>query len=1467
MQSETELYLKTLASDKLEAFTGTIRPDGTYKDEIYKGSRKTAAQIASDYGRRFMVELIQNAYDALPGNTSSGRIKIVFAPEDEEQGVLYVCNSGQGFQPKNVQALCNMGLSSKPAGEAIGNKGLGFRSVTFISDEPRIFSASSPGKVARFDGFCFRFARDADFKELLESPRHAELAAKDLPPFHVPIPIKKISDRVINFGKDGYVTVVALPLRDANAALIVREEMEALRSHDVPLLLFLPKITKLEVQITNDDEGSFVRKRKARRILEADVGERKHCLLGVNLTGHGRFLICMTTIKHDEVLDVIDQSIQRNELHPDWRDWEGEGEVACAVRIDDGPVEPRLYTFLPMGEQAEAPIHGYVHGSFFPKADRASLNASIPLNALYLREGLRLTAWAVKALGDAQYEDDITGNLTFKERGSAIIDFMCWRAVGSIKGNAIQDYVEAMPKALNALDIDLDGNNFLPALGIDLTPGWSSLAKLKRWRADGSRALSTANLVKLAKLSIAPADLGEERLDRLENFAAELDGDYTLDIDESVLADAAEAIAVAWVERSADSTEWEEFYLELLEHFENQGWHLRDRRILLCQDGQLRKARALTSDTDDQDKPKGRRKIREHMSVFSPPRRLAKSLDDKDELAELLHIPDILQDGFAFLSDRLNWAKRLNSVIVMLEDQNLIYAYDASDIVSHLARLVKSDSRKGFRRAALTWVFRLYGASKHAGRPFSVANAGLYVPLIDGRWVRASEAFFSKSWPSESLGKNLVHLLDHSDAKSQDLEVIRKQLLSDAGTGFGNHESVGDWYDFLKELGVKRGLQARQEDSPNFRISGKELDVTELSQRFEMGRNTQAVWQSAVEQWGESQKYFDTLHRIDGHIWYMPGQEEFEGFLPDVKALYAGLLIDWMAQADDEVTQCVFYSDSFHNASRFRWPTPIGAFLKIVDWLPHAIREEQGRDIYFSRPAESWVPDYERTDRLPGYMPSLLRPVNDALRRNWIEITRLIEWTGARIFDRPDDLLAQVVEMGFTFHVGRIDRYYLQPFMNDYIKAWGRLVQRESTLEWPDVEKVHLVVRRSGGVEALEVPLRKIGNEVDEANQHDAETCTNRIYVHDIRGSLEAQLLESLGEAVFDIENPGRVNNLKTEFESHLDAKFEYVSDVHIDTFVDGEHLSSGIEEQSVYLVDRCRWLPMLVSLVMESLKGVAAQRLPADRSVIIDRLHAIRLHLGQQVGFVIDGRPVQLPEDSRGTLDINDNNGLLLIVETPLSLLDWNTLARVSPGICRLLGHDDLGAGLKLTMRMLEGLGEQLSGPKSSCARLEELAAELGLSTTHLDVVARIASGNLEFLLQRIRPVIHYHGGLDLLIRFDSLDSELEQLTDLSTALADIFDFDAGEVSKIVEACREALGPDEVRRRLELDFAKFNQSLVAVNEEPITFPLQHAHTLSSFVEVQRDVLMDSMRARFVADFDAGLPLTHYMALRGSTLR
>ena len=152
-----------IAEGKLQAFAGTINlSTGVYLDDVYAQNKSVAEHTAADYHGRFLIELVQNANDVHERGRHDGKIEVLLVDDEGEFGTLYVANFGKPFEQDNVVALSRIGMSSKPPGESIGNKGLGFRSVSHVCDAPEIYSQAPEAiGAARFNGYCFTFARPA----------------------------------------------------------------------------------------------------------------------------------------------------------------------------------------------------------------------------------------------------------------------------------------------------------------------------------------------------------------------------------------------------------------------------------------------------------------------------------------------------------------------------------------------------------------------------------------------------------------------------------------------------------------------------------------------------------------------------------------------------------------------------------------------------------------------------------------------------------------------------------------------------------------------------------------------------------------------------------------------------------------------------------------------------------------------------------------------------------------------------------------------------------------------------------------------------------------------------------------------------------------------------------------------------------------------------------------------------------
>jgi len=655
--------VSSLAREKLEVFKASIRNDGTYKDSIYKGAQSTSQQIASDYGSRFLIELIQNAYDAHPSDRTDGRIKVLLVKEEDENGVLYIANQGHGFLWDDVESLCSVGTSNKPIGQSIGNKGLGFRSVRYVTDNPQIYSKSETGFAESFDGYCFGFARGTDFDELLEAGHHRELAKKDIPFFHIPIPLNHQPPMVHRFAGEGFSTVIRLPLRNESAFQSVIRLFGEMRAQDVPLLLFLRRINSLELVVDGDPEKSFylLRKNKPLRFkLLGYSGDKYSC---VNLGSGEKYFIARHMIPEVKVKAAIWESIDRGQLHPSWEDWEGDGELAVAVKLNGDVISPRLYTYLPMGDQAKCPFYGYLHGSFYPKADRTNLEASIPVNGLYIDEAARLCVRTILIL--RKIHGNMGGVFSQEERETAMVDLLAWHSSQGIEREGVATAPILMREAFREIGINFPESDVLPVVRRKGSDSWGTPKKVWRWEQPDLKIFGADSLAKILNQAILSPKLGQERLDRLEEFINNGDDNLTVNPTDTQLSLMTEMVAAQVVTPRSSKRAKTDYYLELEKIFRNRSVDLSARKLLYCSDGILRASvsteienREPTANIENitsMTSKKRRRRIKlDTTTVFSPSRRSIDEAKDSKGEAQILQVPKELEKNLAFLSDELD---------------------------------------------------------------------------------------------------------------------------------------------------------------------------------------------------------------------------------------------------------------------------------------------------------------------------------------------------------------------------------------------------------------------------------------------------------------------------------------------------------------------------------------------------------------------------------------------------------------------------------------------------------------------------------------------------------------------------------------------------------------------------------------------------------------------------------------------
>lgn len=227
-------------------------------NRVLEDAGKERGIAEGGYGRKQIQELVQNAADAL--RDSPGRVQVALT-----DNALYVANQGQPFVATGVRALLYTHLSNKTGGE-IGRFGLGFKSISGISDGPQIFSQS----------ICFEFSRSATASEL-----STELGERFSPDDVAALRLAWVLDPRAEFHADpilsdmaGWaVTIIKVPLKPGVASQLSVEISE----FDESFNLFAPHVKQLDLR--DDCKGESRRisasKKGNRVVLSTEEGERE----------------------------------------------------------------------------------------------------------------------------------------------------------------------------------------------------------------------------------------------------------------------------------------------------------------------------------------------------------------------------------------------------------------------------------------------------------------------------------------------------------------------------------------------------------------------------------------------------------------------------------------------------------------------------------------------------------------------------------------------------------------------------------------------------------------------------------------------------------------------------------------------------------------------------------------------------------------------------------------------------------------------------------------------------------------------------------------------------------------------------------------------------------------------------------------------------------------------------------------
>lgn len=263
------------------------------------------------YASRQLLELVQNAADAIHRSGTPGRIEVRIAGD-----TLYCANEGEPITRQGLQALANAYVSDK-RGDEIGRFGLGFKSVLSVTGNPQVLS-----KTVSFE-----------FGGVAASDPSLIVGDQRIPLMRMPRPIDAgalfRADPIAAEMATWATTIIRLP------DLLDRDSLKKqLTAFSTEFLLFAPSVSELRLRL--DDE------------LDVVYAAQRHLSGAVTLTGpsggQSRWLV--RTKDYSPTIDArreVGEVIARESVR-----------LSLAMRTDGRPQLGAFWAYFPLQDRTTA---------------------------------------------------------------------------------------------------------------------------------------------------------------------------------------------------------------------------------------------------------------------------------------------------------------------------------------------------------------------------------------------------------------------------------------------------------------------------------------------------------------------------------------------------------------------------------------------------------------------------------------------------------------------------------------------------------------------------------------------------------------------------------------------------------------------------------------------------------------------------------------------------------------------------------------------------------------------------------------------------------------------------------------------------------------------------------------------------------------------------------------------------------
>lgn len=578
-------------------------------------------------------------------------------------------------------------------------------------------------------------------------------------------------------------------------------------------------------------------------------------------------------------------------------------------------------------------------------------------------------------------------------------------------------------------------------------------------------------------------------------------------------------------------------------------------------------------------------------------------------------------------------------------------------------------------------------------------------------------------------------------------------------------------------------------------------------------------------------------YRAELKSWRLPGQYEHESFPAEVRRYYAvQVALAMRTLTDEHLMLRAVRADLPGATERHHLSTPLLAFLTGAPWLP-VVRP--GGLVRFVKPSQAW---HFRADdeRPPRFADFLMQPVAEAL--DVVSLERLQARAGLGLFnDRR--------------HAGRALVYICEAASSGIseprdIRQFQELFRRL----WSSAREGNTLV-----VESL-VPVLA-GGEIGAVSSADGEF--GAAYFDDEPDGLKKQLLEEVGEAVFDF--------VSADTEAAWDwvnatapGRFRRISDEPVEVYVDGVKFTD--ETPKRLLTETVGpWIVDFLVCVAEHKGSSFVQSTRSTLNRVRRAASTLSIVGGREVRIAHGDYQVPLPTSLRSALALHRREGSVLIVEAAVELT-LDMLAKAAVQLAAALGFRELANGLDAALLRLAAVlhAQGLQAPDDFI-----VASALGVEPEAIVHTRRLVSGDLIGMLKLAIPLSACCASPETTASLRELASQEDpQDAELRAALEALATSLSLSLVELEERMANVLDLPDLKEKFCLPIQKLNAVIADLGDQykPVSNELKHRQAWKRYLHQQQPSIAERLRGRAVLAFDRQEPLSAYVLARDCVL-